>query len=89
MDIQRVDTFQNLGVTPDETLNWNEQVNKLCKSLLIYFGIFNQIKHKVTTKSHAKYVVHLYTPEWNSKLRYTEVVQKLIWIELKRSKIIY
>ena len=50
MDIQRVGTFQYVGVTLDETLNWDEHVDILRKSLLKYFGIFNQIKHKVTTK---------------------------------------
>ena len=59
MDIQRVDTFQYLGVTLDETLNWNEHVDKLCKSLLKYFGIFNQIKHKVTTKI-ARQIYHAF-----------------------------
>ena len=62
MDIQRVDTFQYLGVTLDETLNWNEHVDKLCKSLLKYFGIFNQIKHKVTTKIARKiYYAFIYS----------------------------
>ena len=61
MDIHRVDTFQYLGVTLDETLNWNEQVDQLCKSLLKYFGIFNQIKHKITTQIARQYIMHIYT----------------------------
>ena len=65
MDIQRVNTFQYLGVTLDETLNWHEHLDKLCESLLKYFGIFNQIKHKVTKKLHVKYNVHLYIREYN------------------------
>ena len=71
MDIQRVDTFQYLGVTIDEILNWNEHIDKLCKLLLKYFGIFNVIKHKVTTKialqiyyafiySRVKFVIEVY-----------------------------
>ena len=62
MDIERVDTFQYLRVTLDETLNWNEHVDKLCKSLLKYFGTFNQIKHKVTTKiAHQIYYAFIYS----------------------------
>ena len=78
MDKQRVDTFQYLGVTVDETLNWNEHVDKLCKSLLKYFGIFNQIKHKIATKiARQIYYAFIYS-RIKFVMRYTEVVQKLI-----------
>ena len=61
MDIHRVDTFQYIGVTLDEAFNWNEQVDTLCKSLLKYFDLFNQIKHKVITQIVRQYIMHIYT----------------------------
>ena len=50
MTVQRVKTFKYLGITLDETLNLDEHAEAICSSLLKYFGIFNQIKYKVTTR---------------------------------------
>ena len=47
MTIMRVKSFKYLRLTLDETLNWNEHVNELYKSLIKYFGIFNHIKYKI------------------------------------------
>ena len=71
MIIKRVKSFKYLGLILDETLNWGDHVNSLCSSLLKYFGIFNQIKHKVYAKiarqiyfafiySRIKYGIELY-----------------------------
>ena len=46
--IMRVKSFQYLGLTLDETLNWNKHVNEICKSLITYFWRFNHIKYKIT-----------------------------------------
>ena len=48
MTIMRMKSFKYLGLILDETLNWNEYVNELCKSLIKYFGILNHIKYKIT-----------------------------------------
>ena len=48
MTVMRVKSFEYLGLTLDEHLNWNEHVNELCKSLIKYFGIFTHIKYKIT-----------------------------------------
>ena len=48
MTIMWVKSFKYPGLTLDETLNWNEYVNELCKSLIKYFCIFNHIKYKIT-----------------------------------------
>ena len=48
MTVMRVKSFKYLGLTLDEHLNWNEDMNELCKSLIQYFGIFNHIKYKIT-----------------------------------------
>ena len=64
MSIERVPFFKYLGVTPDETFTWNNHIDE--KSLVKYFGIFNQIKNKVTSKlSRELYFAFIY-----SKIKY-------------------
>ena len=48
MKIKRVDVVAYLGVTIDEKLTWNAHVENVCNSLLKLFGIFKQMRHKVT-----------------------------------------
>ena len=48
MNIKRVDVVTYLGVTIDEKLTWNAHVENVCNSLLKFFGIFKQMRHKVT-----------------------------------------
>ena len=50
MKIKKVNSFQYLRITLDETLNMSDHVSILCISRLKYFGIFNHIKYKVTPK---------------------------------------
>ena len=42
MTIKTVKSFQYLGLTLDETLRFNENVERLGNSLIKYFGIFLQ-----------------------------------------------
>ena len=73
MIIERVDSFEYLGITLDETLNWSVHINILCESLLKYFGTFNHIKYKVATKvARQIYYAFIY-----SRIRY--------WIEVYSS----
>ena len=86
MTIMRVKSFKYLGLTLDETLNWNEHVNELCKSLMKYFGIFNHIKYKITPVvvrqlyyafiySRIKYGIELYGSSSASNVNKVQVIQ--------------
>ena len=48
MNIKRVDVVTCLRVTIDEKLTWNAHVENVCNYLLKFFGIFKQMRHKVT-----------------------------------------
>ena len=50
MTIKVVKSFQYLGLTLDKTLHFNEPVECLGKSLIMYFGIVNEIQYRVTNK---------------------------------------
>ena len=66
MSIDRVPFFKYLAVTLDETFTWNNHIDDIGKSLVKYFGIFNQIKNKVTSKlSRELYFAFIY-----SKIKY-------------------
>ena len=61
MSIDRVPFFKYLGVTLDETFTWNNHIDDIGKSLVKYFGIFNRIKYKVTSKlSRELYFIFVY-----------------------------
>ena len=47
MNIKGVDVVTYLGVTIDEKLTWDAHVENVCNSLLKFFGIFKQLRHKV------------------------------------------
>ena len=66
MNIKRVDVLTNLGVTFDEKLTWNAHVENVCNSLLKLFGIFKQMRHKVTKNT----VRQLYHAFIYSKIKY-------------------
>ena len=66
MKIERVSAYKYLGVYMDEIVHWSEHVNYTCTSLVKYFGIFNQIKHKIT----AKLSRNLYSALIYSKIKY-------------------
>ena len=48
--INRSVVTKYLGTFLDENLNWHAHIDHLCKSLIKYFGIFNKIRHFVTSK---------------------------------------
>ena len=50
MTINRVKSFQYLGLTLDETLRFNKHVDFLSRSFIKYFGIFNKVKYRITNK---------------------------------------
>ena len=50
MNIDGVESFNYLGVIIDEKLNWHEQAENVCKSLLQFYGIFNHIKSYVSSQ---------------------------------------
>ena len=75
-----------LGLSLDETLNWNKDVNELCKSLIKYFGIFNHIKYKIIPAvmrqlyyafiyARIKYGIELYGSSSASNMNKVQVIQ--------------
>ena len=66
MVINRVDEVKYLGITMDEKLTWNARVEFVCNSLIKFFGIFKQLRHKVTTNT----VQQLYHAFIYSKIKY-------------------
>jgi hypothetical protein len=84
--IDRVPHFKYLGVTLDESLNWNKHVDNICASLVKYFGIFNQIKSKLSTTflrqlyyafvySKIKYAIEVYGNCSLANLRKVQILQ--------------
>ena len=72
MNNKRVDVVTYLGVTIDEKLTWNAHVDTfysieyVCNSLIKFFGIFKQLRHKVTKNT----VRQLYHAFLYSKIKY-------------------
>ena len=66
MIINRVKSFQYLGLTLDENLRFNYQVDFLSRPLIKYLGIFNNVKYRITNKL-ARY---LYFPFIYSRIKY-------------------
>ena len=99
MTIKRVSSFKYLGITLDETLNWSEHVSFLCESLLKYFGIFNHIKYRVTTKiarqiyyafiySRIQYGIEVYSSCSETHINRLQVIQnKLLKLILKLDRL--
>ena len=69
MNIKRVDVVTYLGVTIDEKLTWNAHVENVCNSLLKFFGIFKQMRHKVT-KNTVRQLYHAFIYSKIMVLRY-------------------
>ena len=98
MSIKRVKSFKYLGVIIDEKLNWNDYVDYVCKSLVKYFGIFNQIKHTVTKRlsrqiyfafiySKIQYGIELYGSSSQSNMSKLQILQnKLLKLLLKMDR---
>ena len=62
ISIKRVSSAKYLGVIYDEKLTWSEHANYVSKSLLKYFGIFNNIKHLVSkTIARQLYFAFIYS----------------------------
>ena len=62
ISIKRVKSAKYLGIIFDEKLNWSDHVSHVCKSLLKYFGIFNQIKFNINkTISRQLYFSFIYS----------------------------
>ena len=64
--INHVDAVKYLGITIDEKLTWNAHVEYVCNSLIKFFGIFKQLRHKVTINI----VRQLYHAFIYSKIKY-------------------
>ena len=57
-----VKSFQYLGLTLDETLRFNNHEDFLSRSLIKYFGIFNQVKYRITNElARSLYVALIYS----------------------------
>ena len=69
MNINRVNYFNYLGVIIDEKLNWHEQAENVCKSLLQFYGIFRQIKYYASRKLHDSCIMHVFFREYDMELR--------------------
>ena len=50
MTINRVKSFQYLGLPLDETLRFSYQVDFQSRPLIKYLGIFNNVKYRITNK---------------------------------------
>ena len=99
LTIMRVKSFKYLGLTLDETLNWNEHVNEICKSIIKYFCIFNRFKYKITPvvvrqlyyafiHSRIKYGIELYGSSSASNMNKVQVIQnKLLKMVLKLDRL--
>ena len=95
MSIDWVPFFKYLGVTPYETFMWNNHIDDIGKSLVKYFGIFNQIKNKVTLKlsrelyfafiySKIKYAIEVYGNCSSTNMNKSQILQnKLMKMLLK------
>ena len=60
MKIKRVDVVKYLGITLYEELTWNAHVENVCNSLMKSFGIFKQLRQKVTKIQFHNCIMHLY-----------------------------
>ena len=59
MNIKRVDVVTYLEITNDEKLTWNAHVENVCNSLLKFFGIIKQVRHRVT-KNTVRQLYHAF-----------------------------
>ena len=48
--ISRVPSTKYVGLTLDETLNWDAHITELSNSLIKYFGVFYNIRHLINKK---------------------------------------
>ena len=60
MVVKRTQSAKYIGLIIDELLNWKDHVNTLIKSLLKYFGIFNNIKNGISEKNCKTIILYIY-----------------------------
>ena len=48
--ITRVSDVKYIGLTIDEKLSWDKQINEVCKSLVKYFTVFYNLRNKLPNK---------------------------------------
>ena len=94
--IKRETCVKYIGLNIDEQLNWKGHVETLIKSLVKYFGIFNNIKHFVSPKlarqlyyafiySRIKYGIEVYgSCSLNLKRKLQIIQNRLLKLALKR-----
>ena len=76
--IERVDEFEQLGVTIDDQLKWDKHVDKLCKKLSSALFSIRQVKFLPKSS-----LLTLYKSLVESRLRYCDVVWGNCGISLK------
>ena len=76
--IERVDQFEQLGVTIDDQLKWDKHVHKLCKKLSSALFSIRQVKFLPKSS-----LLTLYRRLVESRLRYCNVVWGSCGISLK------
>ena len=88
--IQRSRTIKYLGTHLDETLNWNEHVRQVCKSLMKYFGIFSKIRSFVTPKiSRQLYFAFIYSRiNYSIELYGTSSKEQLSKVQILQNKLL-
>ena len=96
IDIKRENSVKYIGLTIDEELNWKKHIDILIKSLVKYFGLFNNIKYFVTEKlarqlyyafiySRIKYGIEVYgSCSLNLKKKIQVIQNKLLKLILRR-----
>ena len=76
--VERVDQFEQLGVTIDDQLKWDKHVDKLCKKLSSALFSIRQVKFLPKSS-----LLTLYRSLVESRLRYCNVVWGNCGISLK------
>ena len=72
-EINRVSSVKYLGLILDESLNWNSQVNEVCKNIKRYFPIFYNIRQYINIRdARTIYYTMIY-----SKIKYAIIVYGL------------
>ena len=73
----------------DEKLEWNNHIDYMCDSLIKYFGIFNNLKHKATKRiarqlyyafiySKIKYGIEIYGAANTTNIEKLQIMQNTL-----------